>query len=89
MTNYMMRQIEHLTPMQFLHDVRPFLKGSFANPDLPNGIVYRGVSEIGKKFAGGSLGQSAITPSMDAIIGIQHETETIGHNMRLRVGVPF
>ena len=34
--------------------------------------MFRGVSEIGKKYAGGSAAQTAMTPSLDALIPVKH-----------------
>uniref|UniRef100_A0A7N4P0B0 Indoleamine 2,3-dioxygenase 1 n=1 Tax=Sarcophilus harrisii TaxID=9305 RepID=A0A7N4P0B0_SARHA len=42
---------------------------------LPKGLIYEGVSEIPKEFAGGSAAQSSIMQCFDALLGIQHTTE--------------
>ena len=34
--------------------------------------MFRGVSEVGKKYAGGSAAQTAMTPSLDALIPVKH-----------------
>ena len=59
MARLIMRMPENLQPMDFYHGMRPYLAGSYNNPGLPNGIVFRGVSSVGKKYAGGSAAQTA------------------------------
>lgn len=65
-----------------------FLAGSYNNPGLPNGLIFEGVSEEGKRFIGGSAAQTAITPSMDAMIPVKHHQAVVDYNMKLRHYIP-
>lgn len=89
MGNNLMRMSEHLHPMDFYHGMRPYLAGSYNNPGLPNGLIFRGVSDKGKQYAGGSAAQTAMTPSMDSIIPIVHHQSVIDYNLKLRNYIPY
>ena len=56
---------------------------------LKNGVlVFRGVSKEGKKYAGGSAAQTAMTPAMDALIPVKHHQAVVDYNMKLRNYIP-
>ncbi|CAN0057092.1 unnamed protein product, partial [Ascophyllum nodosum] len=59
-------------PMIFYHRVRPFLSGWKANPTLPNGVLYEGVSWRRKQYYGGSAAQSTLFPALDAALEVSH-----------------
>lgn len=59
-------------PFIFYHRVRPFLSAWKDNPILPNGIIYKGVSEKPLQYYGGSAAQSALIPFLDIGLGICH-----------------
>ena len=61
-------------PFIFYHRVRPFLSGWKHNPTLPNGILYKGVSNERKQFYGGSAAQSSVIPMLDIALGITHDS---------------
>lgn len=72
------RMKERCKPEAFWNDLRPFLSGWKNNDDLPNGLVYKGVSSEGAaeeryKYLGGSAAQSSLFQILDAFIGIKHE----------------
>ena len=37
--------------------MRPYLAGSYNNPGLPNGLIFKGISTEGKRYIGGSAAQ--------------------------------
>jgi len=88
MTTTLMRMRDHIDPMEFYHGMRPYLAGSYNNPGLPNGLIFEGVSEEGKRFIGGSAAQTAITPSMDAMIPVKHHQAVVDYNLKLRHYIP-
>jgi hypothetical protein len=59
-------------PFIFYHRVRPFLSAWKDNPILPEGVIYKGVSEKRMQFYGGSAAQSALIPFLDIGLGISH-----------------
>ena len=60
-------------PFIFFHRVRPFLSGWKSNPTLPNGILYKGVSNERMQFYGGSAAQSSMIPLLDIALGVTHD----------------
>ena len=44
-------------PFEFYHGMRPYLAGSYNNPGLPNGLIFKGISTEGKRYIGGSAAQ--------------------------------
>jgi indoleamine 2,3-dioxygenase len=70
------RMPELCDPYIYYHRVRPYIHGWNNNPALPNGLIYEGVSEYngrGQHFRGETGAQSAIVPSLDAVLGVTHE----------------
>ncbi|KAM5312302.1 indoleamine 2,3-dioxygenase 1 isoform 1-T1 [Glossophaga mutica] len=57
-------------PDQFFSVLRIYLSGWKGNPQLPEGLLYEGVSDIPKKFAGGSAAQSSTFQCFDVLLGI-------------------
>lgn len=58
---------EKCDPHIFYHRVRPYLTGW-----PPPGVVYEGVDETPRLYAGGSAAQSALIQSLDAGLGVRH-----------------
>jgi indoleamine 2,3-dioxygenase len=70
------RMPEFCDPYIYYSRVRPYIHAWKNNPALPNGLIYDGVSEFGGKgqhFRGETGAQSSIIPSLDALLGVQHE----------------
>jgi indoleamine 2,3-dioxygenase len=74
------RMPEFCDPYIYYHRVRPYIHGWKNHPDLPDGVVYEGVEEYGGKpqqFRGETGAQSAIVPSLDAMLGIGHKKDLL------------
>jgi indoleamine 2,3-dioxygenase len=74
------RMPEFCDPYIYYHRVRPYIHGWKNHPDLPDGVVYEGVTEYGGKpqqFRGETGAQSAIIPSLDAMLGIGHKEDLL------------
>jgi len=81
LTTLLHRMREWCHPTVFYVRVRPFLHG-WSN--LPNGLVYEGVSELAgepQKFAGGSAAQTPLIQVIDAGLGIK-QTQPFLKEMR-------
>jgi hypothetical protein len=74
MAESMVLMREGCHPFIFYHRVRPFLSAWKQNPTLPNGVLYRGVSNVRQQFYGGSAAQSALIPFLDIMLGINHKS---------------
>lgn len=69
------RMTERCDPYIYYNRVRPYIHGWKGNPRLAEGIVYEGVAELNgkpQKWRGETGAQSAIMPSLDAFLGIEH-----------------
>lgn len=62
---------EHVDPKLFFNVLRIYLSGWKGNSQLPEGLLYEGVWDTPKKFAGGSAAQSSIFQCFDVLLGIQ------------------
>jgi indoleamine 2,3-dioxygenase len=67
------RMWERCDPYVFYHRVRPILTG-WPEP----GLVYEGVDEEPKLYAGGSAAQSSLLQAIDAALGIRHHGASSG-----------
>lgn len=66
------RQIyEYVDPHLFFNVLRIYLTGWKNNAQLPEGLLYEGVWDTPKKFAGGSAAQSSIFQCFDVLLGIK------------------
>lgn len=66
------RQIhEYVKPHLFFNVLRIYLSGWKGNPQLPEGLLYEGVWDTPKKFAGGSAAQSSIFQCFDVLLGVE------------------
>ncbi|XP_052787341.1 myoglobin-like isoform X2 [Mya arenaria] len=67
---------EKLSAETFYDIMRPFLNGwGGASSPLPDGVIYRGISDQPVKMTGGSAAQSSTLQCIDAVLGVQHEPE--------------
>ncbi|MEZ4870362.1 MAG: hypothetical protein R3C14_54030 [Caldilineaceae bacterium] len=72
------RMPECCDPHIYYHRVRPFIFGWKDNPLLPQGMIYRGVTEFGEQpqqFRGETGAQSSVIYAFDALLGITHELD--------------
>jgi indoleamine 2,3-dioxygenase len=75
MVAVLQRMPEGCDPYIYYRRVRPYIHGAKDHPLLRDGIVYEGVEEYrgqGQRFRGETGAQSAIVPSLDAFLGIEH-----------------
>lgn len=63
---------KYVNPNLFFNVLRIYLSGWKGNPLLSEGLLYEGVWDTPKKFAGGSAAQSSIFQCFDVLLGIQH-----------------
>jgi indoleamine 2,3-dioxygenase len=86
------RMPEKCDPYIYFHRVRPYIHGWKNHPDLPNGVVYEGVQAYGhqpQQFRGETGAQSAIVPSLDAMLGVWHRGDVLGeYLMEMRTYMP-
>src|SRR5262249_46750059 len=86
------RMPERCDPYIYYHRVRPYIHGWKNHPDLPNGVTYQGVSAYGlepQQFRGETGAQSAIVPSLDAMLGVWHKDDILGaYLMEMRTYMP-
>lgn len=72
------RMMEWCDPYIYYHRVRPYIHGWKNHPDLPQGLIYEGVDAYDgqpQQFRGETGAQSAIIPSLDAMLGIGHKED--------------
>ena len=72
----MKRMPEGCDPYIYYNRIRPYLSGWKNNQLLPEGMIYEGVvayNEKPQKFLGATGAQSAIVPTMDALLNITHQ----------------
>jgi indoleamine 2,3-dioxygenase len=86
------RMPEFCDPYIYYHRVRPYIHGWKNHPDLPDGLIYDGVEAYGGKpqqFRGETGAQSAIVPSLDAMLGIHHKQDQLRtYLMEMRTYMP-
>ncbi|XP_059992537.1 indoleamine 2,3-dioxygenase 1 [Lagenorhynchus albirostris] len=68
---------EYVDPNLFFNVLRIYLSGWKGNPLLSEGLLYEGVWDTPKKFAGGSAAQSSIFQCFDILLGIQHTVDGV------------
>ena len=74
------RMPEKCDPYIYYHRVRPFIFGTKDNPDLKNGLIYKGEFENKPQFFRGETGaQSSIIPSLDGALQITHTKDHLRH----------
>jgi indoleamine 2,3-dioxygenase len=86
------RMPEWCDPYIYYHRVRPYIHGWKNHPDLPNGVIYAGVEAYGgrpRQFRGETGAQSAIVPSLDALLGVRHKEDILrAYLMEMRTYMP-
>jgi indoleamine 2,3-dioxygenase len=87
------RMPEHCDPYVYYHRVRPYIHGWRNHPDLPAGLIYEDVSAYGgqpQRFRGETGAQSAIVPSLDAMLGVGHKMDELcTYLMEMRTYMPL
>ncbi len=81
----MKRMPEGCDPYIYYNRIRPYLNGWKNNQLLPEGLIYQGVVAYGEKpqkFLGATGAQSAIVPTMDALLNITHESNSFREYLR-------
>ena len=74
------RMPEKCDPYIYYHRVRPFIFGTKDNPDLKNGLIYKGEFDNQPQFfRGGTGAQSSIIPSLDGALQITHTKDHLRH----------
>lgn len=79
------RMPERCDPYVYYHRVRPYIHGWKNHPDIPNGVIYEGVESYGgcpQQFRGETGAQSAIVPSLDAMLGVRHKEDVLSSYLR-------
>jgi len=79
------RMPEHCEPFIYYHRVRPYIHGWKDHPDIPDGVIYEGVKTYGgrpQQFRGETGAQSAIVPSLDAMLGVGHKQDVLSSYLR-------
>ncbi|XP_036314571.1 indoleamine 2,3-dioxygenase 1 [Pipistrellus kuhlii] len=66
---------KYVDPKLFFNVLRIYLSGWKGNAKLPEGLLYEGVWDTPKMFAGGSAAQSSIFQCFDVLLGIQHSSD--------------
>ncbi|KAK1341874.1 hypothetical protein QTO34_016625 [Cnephaeus nilssonii] len=66
---------KYVDPRLFFTVLRIYLSGWKGNAKLPEGLLYEGVWDTPKMFAGGSAAQSSIFQCFDVLLGIQHSSD--------------
>ncbi len=86
------RMPEFCDPYIYYHRVRPYIHGWKNHPDLPSGLIYEGVEAYGgqpQQFRGETGAQSAIVPSLDAMLGVGHREDMLRtYLMEMRTYIP-
>lgn len=74
------RMPEKCDPYVYYHRVRPFIFGTKDNPDLKQGLIYKGEYNDEPQFFRGETGaQSSIMPFLDGALGIYHTKDSLRH----------
>ncbi|XP_040270484.1 indoleamine 2,3-dioxygenase 2 [Bufo bufo] len=72
----------------YYNTIRTFLSGWKDNPNMPEGMLYEGVSEEPLHFSGGSAAQSSVYHALDELLGIQHQSDSADFLLRMRSYMP-
>jgi indoleamine 2,3-dioxygenase len=74
------RMPEQCDPYIYFRRVRPYIHGWKDNPLLAGGVTYQGVERFAGRpqaFRGQTGSQSSIVPSMDALLGVGHASDSL------------
>lgn len=69
---------DFVDPEVFFNVLRIYLSGWKGSDLLPEGLLYEGVWDTPKKFAGGSAAQSSIFQCFDVLLGLQQDNGEAG-----------
>lgn len=69
------RMYEKCNPDVFYNTLRPFLSGWKGNKNLPDGMIYEGISDQPFQFYGGSAAESSLFQVIDYAFGIEHKED--------------
>ncbi|XP_075714794.1 indoleamine 2,3-dioxygenase 2-like [Rhinoderma darwinii] len=72
----------------YYNTIRTFLSGWKENPNMPEGLLYEGVSDEPLYFSGGSAAQSSVYHALDELLGIQHQPEIAEFLLKMRSYMP-
>ncbi|XP_073478306.1 indoleamine 2,3-dioxygenase 2 [Aquarana catesbeiana] len=72
----------------FYSTIRVFLSGWKDNPNMPEGLIYEGVSEKPLHLSGGSAAQSTTYHAFDELLGIQHRPDSLDFLLKMRHYMP-
>ena len=59
-------------PAVFYKQILSFQVGWFNSDVLPEGLLYKGVSDTPLQYCGGNAGQSSILATLDTLLGVEH-----------------
>jgi indoleamine 2,3-dioxygenase len=86
------RMPEWCDPYIYYQRVRPYIHGWKNHPDLPHGVIYEGAAAYGgqpQQFRGETGAQSAIIPSLDAVLGVEHKEDILrSYLLEMRTYMP-
>ncbi|MEM7127285.1 MAG: hypothetical protein AAF702_13215 [Chloroflexota bacterium] len=92
MRSVLARMPERCEPDIYYHRVRPYMFGWYANPLLPDGMIYEGVDAYGgqpQQFRGETGAQSSVIYCFDAVLGVAHEYDEMrAYLMEMRYYMP-
>ncbi|XP_066446115.1 indoleamine 2,3-dioxygenase 2 [Eleutherodactylus coqui] len=72
----------------YYNTIRTFLAGWKDNPNMPEGLLYEGVSDKPLYFSGGSAAQSSVYHVLDELLGIQHKPQSANFLLAMRSYMP-
>ncbi|XP_073509839.1 indoleamine 2,3-dioxygenase 2 [Phyllobates terribilis] len=72
----------------YYNTIRIFLSGWKDNPNMPEGLLYEGVSDEPLYFSGGSAAQSSVYHAFDELLGIQHQPQSADFLLKMRSYMP-
>ncbi|XP_056427173.1 indoleamine 2,3-dioxygenase 2-like isoform X2 [Hyla sarda] len=79
---------EYVDSDVYYNTIRTFLSGWKDNPNMPEGLLYEGVSDNPFYFSGGSAAQSSVYHALDELFGIQHRPESADFLLKMRSYMP-
>ncbi|XP_072005185.1 indoleamine 2,3-dioxygenase 2 isoform X1 [Engystomops pustulosus] len=79
---------EYVDSDVYYNTIRTFLTGWKDNPNMPEGLVYEGVSDEPLSFSGGSAAQSSVYHVLDELLGIKHQSQSADFLFKMRRYMP-
>jgi len=71
-------------PTVFYTQIRTFHAGWLNSDVLPEGLLYKGVSDTPSQYCGGNAGQSSIFATLDTLLGVEHSGRVLDFNITQR-----